>query len=626
MAENSDKRGSANYPGKDGQPVSIRRRNHLLVIGIDQYAHFQKLNNPVRDSKGLIEVLTGRYRFEPDDVKTLFDEKATRESIIDVLDELTATVTDKDNLLIYFAGHGYFRKEMNTGYLIPVDARKEKFSDLIPNSTIRDYISAIRAHHTLLVVDSCFSGSLLHRDAEVLQIKALADKVDRFSSRWGLAAGLVERVSDGPIGGSSPFAQSLITYLRKNDSPRLPVSELIQYVSKITTYNADQTPVGGVLDKTNDLGGQFVFDLREAVFNEEETFWQATVAKDTLSAYRDYRQKFSDGKYRSEALSQMKLLEEKQAWETALTRNKVSSYEDFLEEYPTSQYAPEAQKRIDALLHPTVVAQPAVKTPVSPKVNFPLPEMILIKGGTFEMGSDNGKDREKPIHKVTVSDFWLGKTAVTVSTFSAFITATGYKTDAEKEDGSYIWTGSDWKKKAGVNWRCDALGKIRAENEWNHPVIHVSWNDAKAYCDWLSKETGQQWRLPTEAEWEYAAGGGSEQRTIYAGTNNESELGEYAWYTKTTNDKGTRPVGQKKTNRLGLYDMSGNVWEWCNDWYEDYSSSDISDPQGSEKGTSRVLRGGSWYDGAEYCRVSNRNGSTPDLRVSSLGFRPARTP
>ncbi|MEZ4775104.1 MAG: formylglycine-generating enzyme family protein [Bacteroidia bacterium] len=246
---------------------------------------------------------------------------------------------------------------------------------------------------------------------------------------------------------------------------------------------------------------------------------------------------------------------------------------------------------------------------------FPLPEMIKIMGGTFKRGDYN----------VNVSDFWLGKTAMTVGQFAAFIDATGYKTDAEKGDGSNIWTGSKWEKKAGVNWRCDTKGDVRPESEWNHPVIHVSWNDAKAYCDWLSELAGQKWRLPTEAEWEYAAGGGSENRTEYAGTNNKSELGDYAWYTKNTKDTGTRPVGQKKPNRLGLYDMSGNVWEWCGDWYGEYPSSDISDPQGPEKGTDRVYRGGSWFHDAEYCRVSRRNNYTPDYRSRYLGFRPVRT-
>ncbi|MEZ4775985.1 MAG: SUMF1/EgtB/PvdO family nonheme iron enzyme [Bacteroidia bacterium] len=606
MTPDTDTKRGFEYPGKHGETSVTPRRNHLLVIGIDRYAHFQKLNNPVSDSKGLVEVLTERYRFEPGDVRTLFDKEATREGIIDALDELTAKVTPADNLLIYFAGHGYYRKVMKIGYLIPVDARKEKFSDLISNTTIRDYISAIQAHHTLLIVDSCFSGSLLHRDAEVLKIKALADKVDRLPSRWGLAAGLVELVSDGPIGGSSPFAQSLLTYLRENNSPRFPVSELVQYVSKITTYNADQTPVGGVLDKTSHLGGQFVFDLRESVLNEEETFWRDTLAKNTMVGYRDYRKKFPEGTYRSEALSQIRLLEETESWEKALARNKVSSFEDFLEEYPGSPYAPEAQKRIDELLNPVAVTQSVVKTAIPTKVNFPTPEMVLIKGGTF--------NREK--YKVTVSDFWLSKTAVTVGEYLRFCEATNTHWPEWLEKGSnyHFETGKDdHYKKRGYNKR---------KGIENLPVAGVSWHNAVAYCDWLSEHTGEKWRLPTEAEWEYAAGGGSKERTIYAGTNDEKNLGKYAWYSGNSNSQ-PHPVGQKKPNQLGLYDMSGNVWEWCGDWYGDYPSSDISDPQGHEKGWYRVLRGGSWLNSSEYCRVAFRGSNAPEFRFDYFGFRVA---
>ena len=139
-------------------------------------------------------------------------------------------------------------------------------------------------------------------------------------------------------------------------------------------------------------------------------------------------------------------------------------------------------------------------------------EMVFVKGGTFQMGctreqSDCNKD-EKPVHTVTVDDFYIGRYEVTVAQFKKFIEVTNYKTDAEKKGYSYILDG-DWKNKNGVDWRCDVKGNIRSADEYNHPVIHVSWNDAVAYCRWLSKETGEHYRLPTEAEWEYAARGGS---------------------------------------------------------------------------------------------------------------------
>ena len=250
-------------------------------------------------------------------------------------------------------------------------------------------------------------------------------------------------------------------------------------------------------------------------------------------------------------------------------------------------------------------------------------EMIAVKGGTFTMGGtaeqgSNAESDEKPTHSVTLSDYYIGKFEVTVELFRTFINETNYRTDADKEGWSYVWTGSSWEKKNGVNWKCDANGKVRSSSEDNHPVIHVSWNDAKSFCEWLARKTSQTFRLPTEAEWEYAARGGNKSNGYkYSGGNN---IDNVAWYTSNSGGK-THQVGTKSPNELGIYDMSGNVWEWCQDWYGNYSSSSQSNPTGSSSGSSRVLRGGSWGGSAGDCRVSNRNRSNPDRRYDSHGFR-----
>ncbi|GEM_PF-1008630 len=247
-------------------------------------------------------------------------------------------------------------------------------------------------------------------------------------------------------------------------------------------------------------------------------------------------------------------------------------------------------------------------------------EFVSIPAGEFMMGSENGYNDEKPVHKVKVSGFWMGKYEITVGQFKDFIEASGYQTDADKAGWSYIWNGSEWEGKYGVNWKCGISGEQNMNERKNHPVIHISWIDAKAYCKWFSKKHAIKCRLPTEAEWEYACRAGT--TTEYYWGN--SMDGSYCWYSDNSGNT-THPVGRRKPNKWGLYDMSGNVWEWCEDWYDEsyYRNSSAKDPTGPGSGGYKVLRGGSWSHGGGNCRSGNRYSNDPDLRDwdGSRGFR-----
>jgi formylglycine-generating enzyme required for sulfatase activity len=249
-------------------------------------------------------------------------------------------------------------------------------------------------------------------------------------------------------------------------------------------------------------------------------------------------------------------------------------------------------------------------------------EIVLVHGGAFQMGS-NESDNEKPVHTVTVGDFYMGKYEVTVAQFRQFINETSYRTDAEKGDGSYIVNSEGkWEKKSGVNWKCNAEGNIRSQNEYNHPVVHVSWNDANEYCNWLSRKTGKSYRLPTEAEWEYAAKGGNQSLGFtYSGSN---IAGDVAWCMENSGSKTTHPVGQKQPNELGIYDMTGNVWEWCSDWEgkDYYAGSPSNNPKGPSTGALRVFRGGSWGSNARDCRAAGRSGDAPGSPLLLLWLPP----
>ncbi|OQW97702.1 MAG: hypothetical protein BWK74_05940 [Desulfobacteraceae bacterium A6] len=253
---------------------------------------------------------------------------------------------------------------------------------------------------------------------------------------------------------------------------------------------------------------------------------------------------------------------------------------------------------------------------------------VYIKPGTFMMGSPSGEtgrfDNETQ-HQVTLTKgFYMGETEVTVGQWRTFARDAGYKTEAETGGGAYVWTGK-WEKKEGTYW--DNPGFAQSDN---HPVTCVSWNDAQEFIRRLNqKEGGNNYRLPTEAEWEYAARAGSEAAFSGGGIAktdcaHDPVLNALGWYCGNA-DKKTHPVAQKNSNSWGLYDMHGNVWEWVQDWKGDYPAGPVTDPAGPSAGSSRVVRGGSWDDFAGFCRSAFRFNGTPEVRVSYLGFRLSRT-
>jgi len=253
-------------------------------------------------------------------------------------------------------------------------------------------------------------------------------------------------------------------------------------------------------------------------------------------------------------------------------------------------------------------------------------EFVFVEGGTFTMGcteeqSNDCYNDEKPAHEETVKDFYIGKYEVTVEQFAKFIDETGYKTDAEKSDSSLICADGMKSYKKGVNWRFNSQGTLYDKQEYDHPVAHVSWNDAKEYCKWFSEKSGNNVRLPSETEWEYAARGGNLSRgTKYSGSN---VITEVAWYDANSN-YATQPVGKKKANELGIFDMSGNVYEWCSTWYSNFGS-EASDVNDEIENKYIVVRGGSSFLNEKFSRVSYRYSRTPSTCGGPYGFRLAMT-
>ena len=276
--------------------------------------------------------------------------------------------------------------------------------------------------------------------------------------------------------------------------------------------------------------------------------------------------------------------------------------------------------------------------------------MVSLDGGRFLMGADDHEgfpaDGEGPVREVELAPFRIGETTVTNSQFATFVKATAYRTEAEEFGWSYVFyaflpeerrelgrpdAAPWWIGVEGADWRHPEGAGSSIGTRQNHPVIHVSWNDASAYCGWRGV------RLPTEAEWEFAARGGLVQKR-YAWGDDLTPNGRHRcniWQgrfpdvnTREDGYAGTAPVKSFPPNGYGLYNMSGNVWEWCADWFsvDFHASGPRTSPTGPPEGVDRVIRGGSYLCHASYCnryRVAARSHNTPDSATGNMGFRVA---
>jgi len=589
-------------PSVDGRPGQVLySASHALVVGVSRYRdpYWPTLGGVPEDVAEVSKALA-QSGFQVKPVVLNPDSRKLKE----VLSSFMANEGQIKNarILIYFAGHGYTvlseTSGRTEGYVVPADApnpgqQGEFKAKSLGMAELKNLATQMEAKHALFVFDSCFAGTIFtSKSAQDVsaRIADIANKPVRVFITSGDA--------DQKVPDDGDFRRYFVNALRdgigqSKDDRFFTGVELGLYLHRKVTSLRDgskypQSPrVGKINDPAWD-NGDFVFVSPKAP--------PLPPPPPPIDA-------------------------EKQAWEAAQKLNNSGAYQAYLSQYPQGKFAPAARVMVAGLSPaptPVPVSAPVPPAPRPAPMPTPTPapapavpvqgqmvqecvsgvcfEMVGIPTGTFQMGSpdsERGRDSadEGPVHTVNVKGFWMGKTEVTQGLWKAVM-------------------GSNPSKFSSCGDNC--------------PVEQVSWDDAQEFIKKLNGLTGKKYRLPSEAEWEYAARAGTKNRWSFV--DQEYQLGEYAWYTVNSDSK-THPVGQKKPNPWGLHDMYGNVWEWLQDaWVDNYNG---APPDGGARegnsGVARVLRGGSWSNFPQDLRPAIRISFTPVVRIYNFGFRLART-
>jgi len=583
-------------------------RRVALLIGNAAYETEKPLRNPVNDANAIAAVLRSELGFT--DVKVL--PNVRRRELVDAVARFGEAARGADAALFYFSGHGQQQGKLN--YLLPVDARIDRPEHVkaegLDADDVQAALEAASPRVSLLILDACRDNPFASRTKSTAKGLTRPRNPEEgtliaFATRDGDVA------QDG-TGSNSPYAQALIASLKQAD--RVPIQAMFDNVSdqvKRVTENKQRPTKYGDL-KVN------IYLVNPSIVVNNNTLADA----------------------------------EQEAWEIAKRRDSVQSYQAYLDGYPYGRYVRPALVALQGLQPSPSPSPKPSPSPELQRAGQPFrdcqqahcPEMVVIPAGRFKMGtsgeeqvkaqaagaSKSTTDRESPLREVSVRSFAAGKYAVTKGQFAAFVQASGYKTEAERGDACYVHGNGKWETQADKHWR--NVGFAQGDD---HPVVCVSWNDAQEYVKWLSRNTGKQYRLLSEAEREYAARGGTQTAFWWGDTISTSQANYDGNYSYNGSAKGeyrqaTVPVSSFQPNAFGLYNVHGNVWEWVQDCFEDNYSKGQPIDAGAHRGndnscTLRVRRGGSWINVPHFLRAAYRGSDAPDVRRSLNGFRVART-
>lgn len=612
-------------PGRDPRAfANVYANSWALVIGINAYQRAPRLNYAATDARAVADQLV-QLGFPRRNIRLLIDGEATRAGIERVLYREFSGMGREDRLLVYFAGHGETLavKGGEEGFILPVDAEPDALSaTAISIDDLRRIGKRVRAKHVLFLMDACFSGLALTRD---IVVKPTPDTELQLASREPVVQVLTAgRKGERAIeeGGHGLFTRRLLEGLRGHADTEgrgvVTAGDLASWLTPrvIHDSNGRMNPQYAKLDGE----GQFLF-----VVPRSEKVEPPPRGSLVLMARLDGIEVSLDGRRVGDTKAGQPLVIESLAPGVHRVTALKSGHATWEREVHIA-----ANQRTDVLVDIEPLQPPRMIRSDDGA------EMVLVPAGEFWMGSDadeigdlvgackrQGRDegscrsvfaREQPRHRVVVDAFYVDRFEVTNAQFDRFVTATSYRTTAEREGRGWVHRERDgWVDTKGASWR--APDGPSTERPSNAPVSQVSWHDAATYCRWAGK------RLPTEAEWEKAARGTEGRRYPWGDAWDSARV-------KTRSSTGPLAVGMYPpgASPYGAHDMAGSVWEWVADWFERdyYKRSPERNPTGPTSGQFKVLRGGSWADALIALRTAYREPAMPDTRNAYLGFRCVR--
>lgn len=603
---------------EDGKTIKLYDKSYALVIGISDYTNgWPKLPGVKGDIQAIRAVLE-KQGFQV----------VVKEDLNSVqLDEVFRTFIQQyglnveNRLLFYFAGHGHtvtqsYGDEM--GYLVPSDAPNPNrdltgfLAKAMDMQQMELYARRIQAKHALFLFDSCFSGSLFALS------RAVPDNISYKTSR-PVRQFITSGSADEQVPDQSIFRRQVMAALEgeadRNRDNYVTGTELGEFLQDtVVNYSRNaQHPQYGKIRNPNLDKGDFVFALPKAAV--VRTPPEAAKTTPTMQPVDPVAIELS-------------------LWETIRNSTDPEDFKEYLEKYPQGQFAGVARRRLAALTgggakgpsegaaNTAAASPPARPKPGTVVRSSAGVELVYVPAGSFMMGSENGGKDEKPVHQVTIREgFYMGRYEVTQGQWQAVM-------------GTTVRQQRD---------KAHPLLPLAGEGD-NYPMYYVRWEEAQQFIQKLNAQNdGFIYRLPSEAEWEYAcragtAGdyAGSLDAVAWYGNNSGRQYLDAAAiyradsgnYSKRLTDNGnqTHPVGEKQANAFGLYDMHGNVWEWCEDAYHENYNGAPTDGSAWLSGADtmfRVLRGGSWYNNAYYLRSAVRYRDVPGRLNHHLGFRVA---